>query len=253
MARQYTRRFMPVSDCPLGALAVPESGVSSTPRPGVLLLPDVWGLSALYRELARRLSEEGFVTLALEPYGGPVQITDPGRFLRERSDPETLARIRSGVGFLATQPAVAGERVGVIGFCIGGTNALLAACALPGLSACVSFYGILSYDHGLLHDPAGRDPSRKPRDPLAAIDDLACPLLGFFGGEDEFVPVADVRALEARAARAGKRAEIRIYPGAGHAFANETRPQAFRADAARDAWARMLAFLRSELSGAGRG
>lgn len=243
---------MPISDAPLGTLAVPDAAGPAVSRPAVVLIPDVWGLSEFYRELARRLMAEGFVTLALDPYGGPVQITDPGRFLRERSDPETLARIRAALEQLSVHPAVAGQSVGVVGFCIGGTQALLAACALPGVSACVSFYGILSYEHGLLYDPAGRDPVRKPRDPIAAVPDLRCPLLALFGGRDEFVPARDVRALEARAAETGRRVEVRIYPEAGHAFLNETRPQAFRPDDARDAWARMLAFLRRELSGGAR-
>lgn len=233
------------AEVPLGHLATPDAAAAGA----VLLLPDVFGLSDLYREMARRLAAEGFVTLALEPYGAPVTITDPGRFLRERSDPETLARIREGVELLAARHAGA---VGVLGFCIGGTHALLAACALEGLSACVAFYGILSYEHGLLHDPAGRDPARKPADPLAAVAGLRCPALGLFGGRDEFVPAADVRALSARAREAGRSLAVHVYPEAGHAFLNEGRPQAFRPDDARDAWQRAVAFLRERLSAAAR-
>jgi carboxymethylenebutenolidase len=239
---------MPVRDVELGAFAVPEN--PGPPAGGVLLVPDVWGLSDLYREFARRLAADGFATLALEPYGAPVHITDPGRFLREQSDPAMLARMQAGVDFLSAQPAVSGGRVGVVGFCIGGSYALLAAATLRGLSACVSFYAVLSHRHGLLHDPAGLDPVRKPREPLAAAAELRCPFLGLFGDRDEFVPVDDVRELERRAAAAGRRAEVRLYTGAGHAFLNEARPQAYRPDAARDAWARTIAFLRTELSAA---
>jgi len=239
---------MAVSDVSLGALVLPDGAGRSARCPGVVLIPDVWGLSQLYREFACRLAGEGFATLALDPYGGPIQITDPGRFLRERSDPEAQARVQASVDFLSMQTALASMPVGVVGFCIGGTHALLAACGLRGIAACVSFYGILSYDHGLLHDPAGRDFALKPRDPLAAITELRVPLLAIFGDHDEFVPETDVRALEATLKQTGKRAEIQVYRGAGHAFLNETRPQAFRPEAARDAWARMLAFLRRELT-----
>jgi carboxymethylenebutenolidase len=253
MAREYTHAVSEVLEGELGVLAVPEGAGGGVSRPGVLLLPDVFGLSALYRALARRLADEGFVVLALEPYAEPVEIVDAGSFLRARSDPETLARIRRGLDQLSAHPALGGAKPGVIGFCIGGTYALLAACGLPGIGACVCCYGILSYDHGLLHESACRDRSRKPRDPLAAVVDLGCPLLGLFGGRDEFVPLADVRALEAGAATAGHAVEIRIYPEAGHAFLNEMRPQAFRPDAARDAWPRIVAFLRTALSAGGRG
>ena len=235
---------------PLGHLETPDGPAPGAPSGGVVLLPDVFGLADLYRELARRLAGEGFVALALEPWGGPVSIPDPGRFLRERSDPEMLERVQRAVDFVASQPGVGAT--GVLGFCIGGTYALLSSCALRGLSACVAFYGILSYDHGLLHDPQGRDPARKPRDPIEAIPDLRCPALGLFGGRDEFVPEADVRTLVARAEAAGRDLEVHLYPGAGHAFLNETRPQAFRPDDARDAWGRAVAFLRRELSAAGR-
>jgi carboxymethylenebutenolidase len=247
MAREYTEISMVFSDVPLGALALPDAAPAGR-MPAVLLLPDVWGLSELYRGFAGRLAAEGFAVLALDPYGTAVEITDPGSFLRGRSDPEMMARIGAALGSLRSHAAVDASRVGVVGFCIGGTQSLLAACTLPGLSACVSFYGILSYEHGLLYEPSGRDLARKPRDPLTAIADLRCPLLGLFGGRDEFVPAEDVRALEAGAARSGQRVEIRLYPEAGHAFLNETRPQAFRPDDARDAWRRTVDFLRRELS-----
>ncbi len=228
---------------PLGSLSLPDPGTAH-PRPAVVLVPDVWGLTDFYRELARRLAAEGVAPLALDPYGAPVEIRDPGAWLRSRSDPEMLARIRSAVEFLASH-AEAGGPVGILGFCIGGTYSLLSAAGVPGIQAAVAYYGILSYDHGLLHDPAGRDTARKPRAPIEAAPDLACPVLAIFGADDEFVPVEDVRALEAAAP--ADRLETHIYPGAGHAFLNETRPTAYRPEAARDAWARAVAFLRERL------
>ena len=106
---------------------------------------------------------------------------------------------------------------------------LLAAASCDGLAAAVPFYGILSHRHGLLAGGAALDPAKKPREPLAVARELRCPLLAIFGDRDEFVPLPDVRALEAELARAPQRSEVRVYPGCGHAFLNDTRPQAFRA------------------------
>jgi carboxymethylenebutenolidase len=119
--------------------------------------------------------------------------------------------------------------------------ALLAGASIRGLAAVAPFYGILSYSHGLLYDPAGLDPRKKPREPLEAALDVACPVLGFFGADDPYVPLGDIRELERRLK--GPAQQIRVYEGAGHAFMNDTRPEMFRPEAAADAWTRLLAFL----------
>ena len=123
---------------------------------------------------------------------------------------------------------------------MGGQYALLAACGCRGLSACAPFYGMVRYAEGL-------DPRKKPRSPLDALADLSCPVLGLYGAEDAIIPPADVRELEQRLARSGQPAELRVYPGAGHAFMNDTRPEMFRPAAAADAWPRLIAFLRAQL------
>jgi carboxymethylenebutenolidase len=220
---------------PLGFLARPDTGT----HPGVVIVHDVWGLSELYREFARRLAQAGFAALALDLYRREVKIANPGEWMRALSDPAVLEDVQAAIDFLRADPAVGGGGVGVAGFCIGGTYALLAACACRGLAAAVSFYGILSYQHGILSSP-DLDPVKKPRDPLHAIGDLRCPLLGIFGDSDEFIPLGDVKQLEGSLARGAVASEVRVYPDCGHAFLNETRPQAFRPEPAVDAWQRML-------------
>jgi carboxymethylenebutenolidase len=218
---------------PLGFLAQPDAG----PVPGVVVIPDVWGLSDLYRGIARRLAADGFAALAIDPYRktGKGEITDPLAWIRTLSDPVILETIQEAID------ALAAPKVGVMGFCMGGQYALLAACSCRGLSGCVSFYGMVRYDSGL-------DPTRKPRSPLDAIADLRCPLLGLYGDEDQFISVADVEELRRRLASTGKPFDVRVYPGAGHAFMNDTRPAAYRPEAADDAWRRMLAFFRERLA-----
>jgi carboxymethylenebutenolidase len=235
-------------DVDLGYLAYP-TGAGSASQPGVVVIHDVWGLSDHTRDLARRFANEGFAALAVDLYRRlpEVKIEDPGRWIRELSDPEMLEEVQAAIDFLAAHPAVSGHRVGVVGFCMGGMYALLAAASCRELSASVVFYGLLSHARGMLHQQGGLDRARKPREPVAAAAELTCPLLGCFGEDDEFVPLSDVDRLRDALSGASHAADIVVYPGAGHAFMNDTRPAAFRPEMARRAWSRTLDFLRREL------
>lgn len=210
--------------------------------PALVLLPDVHGVSDLYREIAGRFAAQGFTTLALDLYAreGTPKLASPAEALQwiaRLPDDRVLGDVAAAIEHLADTPD--GRRpVGITGFCMGGQYALLAACSLPGLSACVSFYGMLRY---------AATSAIKPRSPLDAADDLGCPYLGIFGTEDGFIPLADVDELEARLTRARKTFEIGRYAGCGHAFLNSTRPEAFRPDAAADAFARAVEFFRRHL------
>jgi carboxymethylenebutenolidase len=226
----------------LGFLAEP----GDRPTPGVVMIPDVWGLSDHYRDLATRLAGEGFAVLAIDPYRktGRGEFSDPPgalAWIRSLSDPLVLETVQEAIDALAARASVAGQKIGVTGFCMGGQYALLAACACRGLSACAPFYGMVRYDSGL-------DPAKKPRSPLDALATLTCPVLGFYGAEDPIIPLDDVEALRARLVTAGQPAEIRVYPGAGHAFMNDTRAAMYRPEAAADAWRRLVPFLRARLA-----
>ena len=229
-----------------GYLARPDAGR----HPGVVVVHDVWGLADHTRDMARRLAGEGYCVLALNLYRRmpTVRIDNPGTWMRELSDPQLLDEIQAAIDGLHARPEVSGK-VGVTGFCMGGMYALMAACRCRGLAAAVPFYGLLSHRSGLLYDAQGLDPARKPREPLAMAPELRCPLLAFFGEDDEFIPVEDVRALEAALSRSSQPSQVVIYPGAGHAFMNDTRPAAFRPEVARDAWGRLLRFFAANLSG----
>jgi carboxymethylenebutenolidase len=130
--------------------------------------------------------------------------------------------------------------VGVAGFCLGGQYAFMAACTVPGLAACVSWYGMLRYTEP---NPV------KLESPLAMAPRLTCPYLGLFGAEDALIPRGDVDELRSTLARTGRSFEIVEYPGAGHAFMNATRPDAYRPEAAADSWQRAVTFLRMHLAG----
>jgi carboxymethylenebutenolidase len=241
-------RFPSGADEIAGALYLPEatSGEPTTrlPRPAVVIIPDVWGLSDQYHQVARRLSRAGFVALALDLYargekpGSPADLPAVMKFLHRLPDRRVLGDIQAALDFLRTRPEVAGRKLGLTGFCMGGKYADLAAARCRGLSAVVSWYGMLRAD---AIDDAN------PEHALDALADLSCPLLAFFGAEDVLIPQSDVAELRARAQARGLPIETVVYTGAGHAFANDSRPESYRAEAAADAWGRTLAFFAREL------
>jgi carboxymethylenebutenolidase len=223
-----------------GALYLPEG---ARPVPGVVVIPDVRGLYEHYHAVARRIARAGFAALALDPYSreGAPELPDMDavfRFMRELPDRRVLGDVQAAVDWLRARPECAGRRVGVTGFCMGGKYALLAACRCRDLSAAVVWYGMLR---------APAIDTANPEHGLDAVRELGCPLLGLFGKDDPLVPLADVEELERRAEQAGRELQVVVYPGAGHAFANDTRPDAYRPDVAADAWRRALAFLHAEL------
>jgi carboxymethylenebutenolidase len=212
-------------------------------HPGLVVVPDVRGLSDHYRDVARRFAREGFFALAVDLYSreGAPDLPDMDavfRWIRALPDTRVLGDLAAAVGHLARRPEVDPAAIGITGFCLGGQYALMAACTVPGLAACVSWYGMLRY---------AQTDAVKPASPLALASELACPYLGLFGEEDAIIPLADVAELRAILAREEKRFEIVTYPGAGHAFFNDTRQDVYRPAAAADAWPRALAFLRRYL------
>jgi carboxymethylenebutenolidase len=222
-----------------GYAAWPGSG---GPFPGLVLVPDVRGLSEHYRDVTRRFAAEGFFTFALDLYrreGVPELPDMPAvfRWARALPDRRVLGDIGAAVDFVAARPGV--DRVGITGFCMGGQYALMAACTVERLAACVSWYGMLRY---------AETNDVKPASPLDLAPRLGCPYLGLFGAEDALIPLADVEELRASLTCTGKTFEIQVYPNAGHAFFNDVRPDAYRPEAARAAWPRAVAFLRRHLA-----
>src|SRR5437867_4288730 len=114
--------------------------------PAVIVVPDVRGLTDHYREITQRFANEGFFAVALDLYsreGAPDLPSVEAAFtwMRHLDDRRVLADIDSAVRFLGVRPEVRVRSIGITGFCMGGQYALMAACSIPNLAACVSFYG----------------------------------------------------------------------------------------------------------------
>jgi dienelactone hydrolase len=210
------------------------------PQPAVVLVPAIAGVNDYVRRQSARLAADGYHVLALDYYarqdGRVPDLSSPPKIMEAvaaLSDPQVLDDITAAAGWLREQEFVRADRVACVGFCIGGTYALMAASRVPGLACCVSFYGMLRYQ---------QLSENKPVSPLDTAEKIACPLLGHFGEADALVPATDARELSERVK--GKPAEIHLYPGAGHAFHEDFRPQVYRPVAAATAWERTGHYLR---------
>jgi len=219
--------FAANGDVAPGYLARPEG---AGPFPGVVVIQEWWGLNDHIKDVAERFAREGFVALAPDLYHGQVALEpDEARKLAmELTHPRAIKDIQGAVNYLIAQPFVEPKQAGVVGFCMGGGLALLMTHAGQNLGAVVVFYG-----RGELDDETAQQ--------------VSAPLLGLFGEADQGIPVEVVRANERTLKAHGKVAEFVIYPGAPHAFFNDTRPHIFRKEAAEDAWKRTLNFFKANL------
>ncbi len=221
-----------------GHLALPPG---PGPRPVVVVIQEIWGLTPHIKDVADRFAREGYVALAPDMYsregGAPSQELE---ILRKVAlaipDSRIVADLRAACAFLRRRPEARGDRIAAIGFCMGGAWALLLACHEP-IQAAADFYGRVRYPDLT---------EAKPKHPIDYAEDLRCPLLGIFAGVDQGIPVEHVRDLEAACRRHGKTVEFHVYGGAPHAFFNDHR-ESYREREARDAWAKTLAFFGRHL------
>ena len=212
-----------------GYLATPPSGRG----PGVVLIQEWWGLNAHIRDLCDRFAAEGFVALAPDLYHGKEtkEPDEAGKLLMDL-DLAGAARDMLGAGkWLAASDRTAGDRVGIVGFCMGGALAIYAATLSDVFAAVVTFYPYI-----------GLTAASKPD-----LTQIKGAVLGHFAEKDEAYTRQQVEDIESELRGAGVDVEFFWYMGADHAFFNDTRPEVYDADASRLAWDRTRAFFRTHL------
>lgn len=200
------------------------------PFPGLIVIHEYWGLNDWVKEQASKLSDQGYVALAIDLYRGKVGTTPDEAHELMRGVPEDRAArdLKAAFEFLKSQKNVKADRIGSIGWCMGGGLALDVALQEPTLSAAVINYGHLATDPG-------------------SIQKINASLLGLFGGQDRGIPPDDVKKFEQTLKQMGKKIDVVIYPDAGHAFENPNNKTGYRADDAADAWKRTVNFLATTL------
>jgi carboxymethylenebutenolidase len=201
--------------------------------PGVVVIQEYWGLVDHIKDVCDRLAAQGFVALAPDLYHGE-RATEPDeagkRLMAMRMD--QAARDMSGaVDTVKTRSS--GHGVGVVGFCAGGGLALVLGSQRPdAVRAVAPFYPLIPW------------PDAQPD-----YSKLNAAVQGHFAEHDEGAGLDAARALEDTLTKLGKRARMFIYPGTQHAFFNDQRPEVYDMTAAREAWEKLLPFLRDELGG----
>jgi carboxymethylenebutenolidase len=208
-----------------GYLAVPQGK-----GPGIIVIQEWWGLVPHIKQVCDRFAAAGYVALAPDLYHGKTTSSpdEAGKLMMALSIDRAERDLRGAINFLIDHQATEGDRVGTIGFCMGGALSLYAATKNRQIGACVVFYGI--------------HPNVKPD-----LANLQAPVLGIFAERDSFVPPEAALELERQLKELGKDVEIHIYPDTDHAFFNDQRPEVYNKAAAEDAWARVLKFFSENL------
>lgn len=208
------------------------------PHPAVIVWMEIFGVNAHIRDVAERVAREGYVALAPNffhrtapaielGYDDAGLAAGIGELHKLKAD-QMIADARAALAFLRARPDVRGDRIGAMGFCIGGHMTYLTA-AETDIAAAASFYG------GGIAAPQGLGGGLSPIQRTASIRGR---LLGLFGAKDAMIPLPQVDAIRKALGDAGTRHEVVVYDGADHGFFCDRRATYHEASAA-DAWERV--------------
>jgi len=215
------------------------------PFAGVAIIHHMPGWDEPMTEIANRFAAHGYLAIVPNlhfrdaPGASPDDAAAAARAAGGVPDERFLGDLAGAVAYLRSRPD-SSHKVGVIGYCSGGRQAFLAACSLD-IDAAVDCYGAFV---------VGEVPDGMPRNitPILHLaGQMACPLLGLFGLDDQYPTPNQVDEIEAELQRLGKDYEFHRYEGAGHAFFNTGR-DSYRAGAASDGWRRIFEFFGRQLA-----
>jgi carboxymethylenebutenolidase len=213
--------------------------------PGVLVIMEAFGVNKHIQGVTDKLAREGYVAVAPVLYhrlGSNPLFSYTGEDAEARTtamaslrDAELVHDLNTTIAYLHGHAQVRADRLGVVGFCVGGRIAYLAASSCPGLSAAVVYYG------GRIPLAFGEGPA-----PFERTMNVQCPVLGNFGALDRNPTPDEVRKIETEPKKHGKVCDVKIYPGADHGFNCDERPS-YHAEASQDAWGRTLGWFQQYL------
>ncbi len=209
-------------------LALPDG---PGPHPGVVVVHEAFGLNDNIRDICQRFTEQGYAALGVDLFGGRSRAVCMARMFIGAAAGNLehfgVPALKAALGGLASRPEVDPDRLGAIGFCLGGSIVLTWGCTDNRLRAIAPYYGA----------------APKPREAIRRL----CPVVGSWPGRDFTTKAAAI--LETELSAAGTAHDLKVYPGAKHSFFND-RGRSYDADAAADSWQRVLAFFADHVRGA---
>lgn len=219
-------------------------GPTRVRRPALLLIQEIFGINPHIQDVVQRFAAQGYVVVAPDLFyrSGHWHSFTYEADQREAIKPMlgllteelVMGDVTAALDFLAAQPDVDPDRIGVVGYCYGGRISLLTAMRLPERVKAAALY----YGGGLVTD--------QPDAPVNRVGSIRCPVIGFYGALDKHIPQAQVERLEQALTAAGVNNEIYCYPDADHGFACDARAS-YGARAAQDAWQRTLRLFEAQL------
>ncbi len=213
----------------------------SGPFPAVVVIQTIRGVNQFIKDQSDKLAGEGYAAVAPDLFHRITDpnLTDPYERGATLSDPEIIADCNAAVDFLLGHSAVDNDRIGIVGFCMGGRVAWLAAATNPHYKAAVPYYG----GNILVARGAG------VQSPFELTDGINCPILFHFGEIDANPSQDDMAKLVTELTRLGKPHQFLSYPEADHGFADHTGAR-YNREGAEIAWPRTLQFFAAHLKGA---
>jgi carboxymethylenebutenolidase len=232
---------------PVGGVSMPvyeARPATGKDHPIILVISEIWGVHEYIKDCTRRFAKAGYYAVAPELFvreGGVGQIPnvqDVLKIVLAQKREQTLGDLKAAVDWAKKRPGVKADRVGVTGWCWGGSTTYQVAATNPDMNAAVAWYG-----------PPAR-PYQGASGPVTGFDlakDIKIPLLGLYGETDQNPKPEDDKKFEEMLKQHGnKNVEIVIYPGAGHGFHADYRPS-YNKEAADDAWKRCTGWFNKYL------
>jgi carboxymethylenebutenolidase len=215
-----------------GLKAVVAEPAADGPRAAVIVVQEWWGLNDHIRDVASRFAREGYFAIAPDLYSrqGHKVASDPNtaaELMGNLKKEDGIEDLKTTVAWLRAQKQTHATRLGVIGFCMGGSYAMLLPCESKEISAAAPFYGEIPSDD--------------------QIKNLGCPIFYAYGENDGWIQRKDVDRLAADLKKFDKRGEVKVYTGCSHGFFNDTRADVYRPVEAKDAWERTLKLFAENL------
>ena len=207
------------------------------PHPAMVVAHHRGALDAFTMKFVEDLAAAGYAAGAPALYHRRPAGEDTAESLKNLDDAEIVADLTATAAYLSDLASVRSDRIGIVGHCMGGRVSFLGAASISSLAACAIFYG----GNTMKVWGAGNPP------PIELSGNIKCPVIGFFGNDDQNPSPADVARIDEEFTKHGIKHTFHAYDDTGHAFQNFMNDASYREASTKDAQEKLLTFLAETL------